>query len=190
MNFLSEPEQLVFIADNVLEQYEKSFNTQAVKDLEKRIAKLDGELDKCFDMMLSAETDEIRKRADRKAKDIEIQKKDLQTELGKLNAAQRLKHKTREDIIGHIQFMIGTQDFGIERRRRLINTFVSIVVVTDADTFVGIDADGYDKDFDGKEWFDDIDWGEITNSDTPYDKNGTLILNAPSRHRHTVSRKT
>jgi DNA invertase Pin-like site-specific DNA recombinase len=181
LDFISQPDQLVFIADSVLEQYESSFNNQAIKDLERRIAKLDTELDKCFDMMLSAETDEIRKRADQKAKDIEIQKKDLQAELGKLNAVQKLRHKTREDIIDYIQFMIGTQDFGTERRRRIINTFVSVVVVTDVETFVGIDADGYDKHFDGKEWFDDIDWGEAMSSEAPYDKNGVLILNAPPR---------
>jgi len=177
---LKKPDILIFIADSVLEQYEKSFNLQAIKDYERRITKVDGDIDKCFDMMLSAETDEIKKRADQKTKDLEIQKKDLVHELAKLQGLHRLKHKTREDIIGHIQFMLGTNDFGIERRKRLINAFVSLVIVTDAQTTVLFDTDEKSDKIDAKEWLSDIDWEMVWTNDN-YDNGTVCISNAPPR---------
>jgi len=77
--------------------------------------------------------------------------------------------------------MIGMNDFGIERRRRIINTFVTCVIVFDHETIVCIDTDNYPDRFDKKEWYDDIDWDEALKQEI-YDKNGILILNAPAHH--------
>lgn len=134
-------------------------------------------------MMLNAESPEIKKRAEQKTKDLEIQKKDLQAELVKINKAQTLKSRTIEQIMGNLLYIFGIDDFGIERRKRLINMLVSCVIVTDAETLVTIDDDGSLDKMDGKEWkewYDEIEaeWNEILdyNEDTDDNSNGGVRI--------------
>jgi len=160
-------------ASGIHAEYERSCTTTAVKDFEKRIAQVDKELDKCFDMILNADTDEIKSRANAKAKDLEIQKKDLQAELLKINKAQGLKNKTFADILSGLQVAFAINDYGIERRKRLINDLVSIVLMSNDETIVIIDENGLDKlDVDWQEWYNDIDWEIVHGSNDDDDKNG------------------
>jgi hypothetical protein len=170
LEHISKTENLVAFASGIHSEYERNCNTAVVKDFERRIAQVDKELDRCFDMMLNADTEEIKNRANAKAKDLEIQKRDLQTELAKLKKAQGLKNKTLEDILAGLQAVFAVEDIGIERRQRLIDSLVVAVLVSDSERIVLIDEDGLDKldCTDWQEWYNDIDW-DMVYGDTELD---------------------
>ena len=136
---------------------------------------LNKELDRCFDMALTAKNEDIRERAERRANDLTIQKRDLQAELQKISNMQCLKDRTIEDIMGRLQFIFAINDIGVERRKRLINTLISCVVVFDGYIAVTLDENGAFGKMDSndwKDWYSEIDWAELTDGDDDDDPNG------------------
>jgi len=137
LEYVLNPETLEFAADGILKEYERSWTGQKIKEMERQVARLDSELDKCFDMIFDAATDEIKKRAETKAKDFEIQKKDLLKELSVLKAACRLKH-TKDDILGYLnQFIVAREDeTETDYHKRILDVFLNSVHIFDSKVFI------------------------------------------------------
>ena len=128
--YILKPDKLDLIAGRMVKEFENNINAQRVKDYEKRIAKVNADLDKCFELFFSAENDELKKRLNERAKDLELTKKDLNTELAKLRYAAKMKH-TKADIVTRIQEFCQGDESDEVYRKRIIDAFVSCIFVFD-----------------------------------------------------------
>ncbi len=127
------PECAEHIAEMTSKEYEKSVNGAKIKEYERRLSDIEKEFDSCANLMLKATSDELIKRIDEKAKDLEIQKTDTQAELTKLRLATSIKH-TKADILEWLDLFTKGDTQSPDFRRRLINLFVNAVLVFDDKT--------------------------------------------------------
>ena len=113
-----------------LEQFRKKNITEhKIKDYEKRLADVERELEKCFSMLME-ENEDMQRIARQKANDLSIKKKDLQTEINDLKLANKLSH-SKEDFIAIIKAYLDGNPQDPEFKKRVINTFVNSVWVSD-----------------------------------------------------------
>ena len=125
-----KPECADRIADLVVAEYQNSLNGAKIKEYERRLKQIDKELDACADVMLKATSAAMLERVDGKAKDLETEKADVQSELSKLRLAVSLKH-TKQDILQWLSIFTEGEHQSLDFRRRLINLFVNAVFVFD-----------------------------------------------------------
>ena len=124
------PDCAEHIADMVVLEYQNSINGAKIKEYERRLIEIDKELDNCAALMLKATSAELIERFNNKAKDLELQKADAQSELSKLRLAISLKH-TKQDIFFFLYIYTDGEPQSIDFRRRLIHLFVNAVYVFD-----------------------------------------------------------
>jgi hypothetical protein len=91
--------------------------------------------------MLNAETDEIKKRADQKAKDFEIQKIDLLKEIAKLRLANTMQH-TKQDILSWLKIFTRGDILSPEYQRRIIDIFVNSIYLFDDKIIIYYNLEG------------------------------------------------
>lgn len=129
-DYILKPENIETIGEKLEQFRKKNVTEQRIKDFEKRLADVEKELERCFDMMMKATNEDIVKIAEQKVNDLSIKKKDLTQEINDLRLANKLSH-TKEDFITLVkQYLDGdTQD--IDFKKRIINTFVNSVWVAD-----------------------------------------------------------
>ena len=129
VQYVLTPERMKQIAVAVVAEYDKEFNSAKVRDLEKRIAKLDRDMDKLIDMLMTAPK-AAHPKINKKIELADQQKNDLEIDLAKLRIANGIRY-TEADIIAWLkQFCKGDlsdDDF----RRRIIDTFVNCVYLYD-----------------------------------------------------------
>ncbi len=130
VKYILEPKKIDKIASQLVEEYSKSINEKTIKDYEKRINKLNKEIDKCFDILLKVDDDELIERAKQKSKDFGLQKNDLQKELRKLKLASQIKH-TKKDFIKYLSTFIEEDSLSEKYKKRIITYFVNSVYVFD-----------------------------------------------------------
>ncbi len=149
------------IAVAVVAEYDKEFNSAKVRDLENRIAKLDRDMDKLIDMLMTAPK-AAHPKINEKIELADQQKNDLEIDLAKLRIANGIRY-TEADIIAWLkQFCKGDlsdDDF----RRRIIDTFVNCVYLYDNRVVIFYNIKGgkqisymeMQKSVDGVEFCDD-----------------------------------
>ena len=136
ITWVLKPKIMERIATRLEQEFEKSINRTTIIDFEKRIQKVNTELDKCFDLFFKADSEELRKRMNEKSKELELVKKDLQFELSKLKNAVKIKH-TKDDIVNHLkQFFKGDFETDKELQERIIFYLVNCVYVSDKHTII------------------------------------------------------
>ncbi len=120
------------IAKAVVAEYNKEFNSDKVKDLERQIAKLNRDLDKYIEMLLDI-SQSARSRIYKKMETIEMQKTDLEIDLSKLRIANQIRY-TEAEIVAWVawlkQFCKGDLS-DVAFRRKIIDTFINSVYVYD-----------------------------------------------------------
>jgi len=131
-----------------------------------KIVKIEAELDKCFDLVLTAKTDGMRERAEKKAQDLEIQKRDLQAELNKINKLYKLKNITAQDIIKHIENKINQENLTLDHKRKIICDLINVVVVFNDWVAIDMDFDGFQNSIDPQDWHKEIDWDKLLNQES------------------------
>lgn len=126
LEYVLAPERIEVIAQAVIDEYEKEFNGTQIKELERRIAKIDRELDKYADTILETENAALKRRMLQKADELSAQRDDLEIDLSKLKIANEF-HWTKKDIVLWFkQFCKGDAlDEGF--RRSIIDVFVNSV---------------------------------------------------------------
>lgn len=129
VEYVLTPERMKHIAESVVSEYDKEFNNERVRDLEKRIAKLDRDMDKLIDMLMTAPK-AAHPKINEKIELTDLQKRDLEIDLAKLRIANGIRY-TKEDIIAWLkQFCKGDLLDG-DFRRRIIDVFVNSVYLYD-----------------------------------------------------------
>lgn len=117
------------IAKAVVAEYNKEFNSDKVKDLERQIAKLNRDLDKYIEMLLDI-SQSARSRIYKKMETIEMQKTDLKIDLSKLRIANQIRYTEAEIVAWLKQFCKGDLS-DVAFRRKIIDTFINSVYVYD-----------------------------------------------------------
>ena len=129
VEYVLTPQRIKDIAKAVVEQYDKEFNTQKLKELEKQIAKLDREINKYLDMLLDVPKSARQKIYDR-MEIADAAKQDLEIDLAKLRIANGIRYTTAEIESWLKQFCKG--DLMDENfRRKIIDVFVNCVYLYD-----------------------------------------------------------
>ena len=129
VQYVLTPERMKTIAKAVVAEYDKEFNNDKVKDLERQIAKLNRDLDKYTEMLLDI-PQSARPRIYEKMETIETQKTDLEIDLSKLRIANQIRY-TETEIIAWLKLFCKGDLSDVAFRRKIIDTFINSVYVYD-----------------------------------------------------------
>jgi DNA invertase Pin-like site-specific DNA recombinase len=129
VEYVLTPERMKQIATAVVSEYDNEFNNQKIKEMEKRIAKLDRDIDKYVEMLLDTPK-AARKKINEKIELADMQKTDLEIDLSKLRIANGIRY-TEADIIAWLKTFCNGDLFDENFRRRIIDVFVNAVYLYD-----------------------------------------------------------
>lgn len=168
VQWVLNPPRMGAIADMILAEYENSINAQAIKDFESRLKRVEREIDRCFEMLFEASTQAVKDRANEKALDLDLQKKDIEDELVKLRLLSAVKHE-KSDILSWLKTFTTGDVMSAEYRMRIIKLFVQSVWLYDDKVVIYYNLEG------GKEIaFIDVENAtrDLTNKGSSLDDNG------------------
>ncbi len=130
LDYVLKHEQIENIANGMLEIWNKNSTVIKIKELERKIEKIDKDLDKCFNSFFNADSEELQKRINEKAKSLEIEKKDIQAEINKLKVMQVITY-TKDDIKNLLAEFLDGNINDINYQRKIINKFVNTIYIFD-----------------------------------------------------------
>lgn len=130
LNFILTKEQIENIANGMLEKWNDNSTNIKIKEYEKKLEKIERDLDKCFDMFFNADNEELQKRMNEKANSLTIEKQDIQEELKKLKLVKIITH-TKEDVKKLLAEYLDGNINDINYQRKIINKFVNSVYIFD-----------------------------------------------------------
>ena len=93
-----DPARIEYIAEQIVESYRDEFSESKIEEYEKAIKRLDAELDKYVDSLLSTTNDAVIKKINAHADLLEAQKKDAESELVKLRITSGVSIKKEEVV--------------------------------------------------------------------------------------------
>ena len=131
--YILKPENLEIIGEKLEQFRKKSTTDQRIKDFEKRLAQVENDIEKCFEMAMKSMSDSMIKMADQKANDLAIKKANLEKEIAELKLANKLQH-TKADFITLIKAYLDGDPQDPVFKKRVINTFINSVWVSDTFT--------------------------------------------------------
>ena len=130
LEYVLRPERIQEIAMRVAAMYEEEFNGGRTKELQRRIGKLDLEINKCFDIVLQSTSRVVAQKAEEKADLLDMQKRELEIDLAKLELATGIQY-TAADIAKWLQQFCKGDIMDKDFRRRIIDVFVNAVYLFD-----------------------------------------------------------
>ena len=134
LEYVLTPARMEIIAAAVVAEYDKEFNSGRIKELEKRLAKVDRDIKKLFDMIFESDSTAamktIMKNAESKLEELELQKTDLEIDIAKLKVANGIRY-TKEDILAWMKVFCKGDLFDMEFRKRIIEVFINSVYLYD-----------------------------------------------------------
>lgn len=130
LNYILTPEQIDNIANGMLAEWSKDKTALKIKEYEKKIEKVERELDKCFDLFYQTENEDMKKRINEKSNSFTIQKQDLLEELKKVKMVQIITHTKEEVVQALSQYLDGNAN-DLDYQRKIINRFVNSVYIFD-----------------------------------------------------------
>ena len=129
VQYVLTPERMQFIAEGVVAEYNKEFNSDKIKELERQIAKLDREINNCVDAALEAPKS-ARSRFYEKMEAAEMRKTDLEIDLAKLRITNKIRY-TEKEIVAWLKLFCKGDLFDMDFRRRIIDTFINSIYLYD-----------------------------------------------------------
>lgn len=130
VEYVLTPARMEYIAERVVEEYNKEFNNANVQELERRIAKLERDADKAFKLIMQSESQAVIKRYEKQIELLDLQKTDLEIDLSKMRIANGIRYTQQEIVIWLKQFCKG--DLMDEAfRRRIIDVFINSIYLYD-----------------------------------------------------------
>lgn len=171
IEYVLTPARMKSIAAAVVAEYDKEFSSGAIKDLERRIAKLDRDIEKYVDMLLEVPK-AAREKINEKIEMFDQQKTDLEIDLSKLRIASNIRY-TEEEVMAWLKQFCKGDLFDEEFRRKIVDVFVNSVYLYDDRTVVFYNIRG-GKQVSYMEMLDAVDSLE-TEETNP--ENGVRIVN-------------
>ena len=129
VNYVLDPDHASYIADSVVKEYKKEFSESGITEMKKTLSRLDKELDKLIDALISSPKiahDKIHKRME----EIEIQKSDIEISISKMSVASSLT-LTKQEVLSWLVSFCSGDPADIEYRRRIVDVLVNSVYVYD-----------------------------------------------------------
>jgi hypothetical protein len=117
------------IAEGVAAAYQKEFSAERIKALEKRIAKLDRELDKAVKASIQA-PDKGRQRYYDMIEDMETQKLDVEVDLSRLRIAAGIRCE-ESHVLAWLKTYCKGDPHDADFQKYIIDTFINSVYVYD-----------------------------------------------------------
>ena len=129
VKYVLTPSRMKYIAESVVAQYDKEFNSDKIKDLERRIAKLDRDIKKCVDVLIEVPESGRQPLYDRIER-FGLEKDDLEIDLSKLRIANDIRYKV-EDIEAWLKLFCNGDPLDEEFRKKIIDVFINCVYLYD-----------------------------------------------------------
>jgi hypothetical protein len=129
VEYVLTPSRMEYIAQRVAEQYEAEFNDGRIKEMERRVAKLDRDIEKFTEAALEMPS-ASRKLLYEKIERAGEEKTDVEIDLAKMRIASRIRYTEKEIIVWLKTFCDGDL-FDEAFRRRIIDTFINTVYLYD-----------------------------------------------------------
>ena len=124
------PERMKFIATKVVAAYDDEFSTSRIKEMEGRIMRLDGDINKAVDATLEAPSEKARARFYEKIESLELQKADIELDLSRLRIANGIRYN-EEQIMAWLKTFCKGDPLDVDFQRRIIDVFINSVYVYD-----------------------------------------------------------
>ncbi len=128
--YVLAPSRIELIAERVVEAYNKEFSFDNIKTLEKTLSRIDNELDKLANALINSNSASLNAKINDKAKNLEIQRAETETELAKLRLVCD-KMLKKEDVVLFLQEFCNGDLFDEDFRRRIIDTFINVIYLYD-----------------------------------------------------------
>lgn len=129
VEYILSADRIEDIAARVVAEYDKNFNDTRIKDYERQIRKIDGEVDKLVDMMIELPKQAAIKLGE-KIEVLETQKADIELNLASLRIANGHRF-TKEQIAAWIKTFCRGDELDADFQRRIIDLLINSVYVYD-----------------------------------------------------------
>ena len=130
VEYVLSPDHIDNIAEAVVAEYDKEFNDDILKALERRIAKADQDIENAVRLLISSGNDTLLKPTEKLVKELEMQKIDMEIDLAKLQAASGI-HYTVDDIKVFLRQFCKGDLMDHDFRKRIIDVFINSVYLYD-----------------------------------------------------------
>ena len=130
LDYVLTPGRIDIIAAAVVAEYDKEFNTDAVKDLERRIAKLGKEIKNAVNFLISSGEMSLLKPTEERVAELTAQKEDLEIDLAKLQIASEIRY-TVEDIKSWLKQVCSGDIMDMDFRQKIIDVFINSIYLYD-----------------------------------------------------------
>lgn len=130
VEYVLREDRIGYIAERVVEQYEKEFDASIIKEKEMSLVKLDAELDKCAESLMHTTVRSVVDRINARAKELEAAKSELEHELAQLRITSKARI-TVDEIITFLRGFCSGDVEDIQFRRKIVDTFINAVYVFD-----------------------------------------------------------
>lgn len=130
LEYVLEPTRLSFIADRIVEEYEKEFDDRRLRELERLVAKYEREIDQAVDASIEVDSPSIRARYFEKIELLEAKKADAEHDLTQFRIANKIRY-TKEEVVSWMKTFCKGDLLDQEFRSQIIDVFVNSVYVWD-----------------------------------------------------------
>ena len=127
LEYILDPAQAGEIAAAVAREYRHEFGDGQTADLQRQIARINADLDKLVDSLLTVPAS-ARARVGERMEQLERQKSDLEIDLAKLRAASRIQI-SEHDVLAWLATFRGGNVDDLDFRQKLIDDFVNSLYV-------------------------------------------------------------
>ena len=128
--YVLDSARIEVIANAILEAYDREFDNGKIKELERKIAKLDREANSAVDALIAADSKAVKDRIQKKLEELELQKADVEIDLSKLKIAVGIRY-TKEQVIAWLKSFCNGDPLDEAFQRRIIDTFINSIYLYD-----------------------------------------------------------
>lgn len=130
LEYVLTPARIELIAEAVVAEYDKEFNNDAVKALERKISNVAYEMENAVRLLVKSGSAILLKQTEKLIEELEAQKADMEIDLAKLQIANGIRY-TVDDITTWLRQFCKGDLFDPEFRRRIIDVFINSVYLYD-----------------------------------------------------------
>jgi len=127
--YVLSPERIDFIAEKVVELYDSEFGNDHVKELERRVSRLNDEIQQAIDASLKV-SGKLRERYYKRLEELQLQLEEDEADLARLRLTERIPF-TAEEVKAWMRLFCNGDPLDFEYQRRIIDTFVQSVYLYD-----------------------------------------------------------
>jgi hypothetical protein len=129
VEYVLQPERMEYIASRIVARYEEEFNDQRIKEMERRIVKINREAEAAVDASIKA-PEKFRQIYYDKLEMLATQKTDIEKELATIRIAAK-NHYTQEQIEAWLKVFTRGEVNDPAFQRRIIDVFINSIYVYD-----------------------------------------------------------